>query len=81
VLTFKAGEATYFKTFSGSRNRWGDYSNTVVDPANDTDFWTIQEYAATPPGDGFDRWGTWWAKVVPSGAAATKKREGQTTSE
>lgn len=81
VLNFKDGEATYFKTFSGTRNRWGDYSNTVVDPANDTDFWTIQEYAETPPGDGFDRWGTWWAKVSPSGAAAEKKRRGQTTSE
>jgi hypothetical protein len=84
VLTFKAGEDTYFKTFGFGRNRWGDYSNTVVDPANDTDFWTIQEYAETDSGspESFpDRWGTWWAKVVPSGAAATKKREGQTTSE
>ena len=26
-------------------NRWGDYSSTVVDPVNDTDFWTVQEYA------------------------------------
>ena len=81
VLNFKDGEATYFKTFTGTRNRWGDYSNTVVDPTNDTDFWTIQEYAETPPGDGFDRWGTWWARVSPSGEAAEKKRRGQTTSE
>lgn len=79
-VEFKVGEATYFKTFGGSRNRWGDYSNTVVDPLNDTDFWTIQEYAETPPGDGFDRWGTQWAQVVPPGAAV-KKREGQTVSE
>src|SRR5262249_20880198 len=60
----KAGEAPYFKTFSGSANRWGDYSQTVVDPANDTDMWTLQEYAATPSG-GFDRWGTWWGLIVP----------------
>ncbi len=64
----KAGEAPYFKTFSGTRNRWGDYSHTVVDPVNDTDFWTIQEYAATPSG-GFDRWGTWWGRIVPPAVA------------
>lgn len=61
---FKAGEASYYKTLGGTRNRWGDYSNTVVDPANDTDFWTIQEYASTPVA-GSDRWGTWWAKLSP----------------
>jgi len=60
----KAGEASYYKTFSGTRNRWGDYTGTVVDPVNDVDFWTIQQYAATPSG-GTDRWGTWWGKVVP----------------
>ena len=61
---FKAGEAKYFKTFSGTRNRWGDYSNTQVDPIDDTAFWTIQQYAANPAG-GVDRWGTWWAQVTP----------------
>lgn len=58
----KAGEAKYVKTYSGTRNRWGDYSNTVVDPANDGDFWTIQEYAWTPFG-GNDRWSTWWGRI------------------
>lgn len=75
-MIFKAGEASYFKTFSGTRNRWGDYSNTVVDPVNDLDFWTIQEYAAVPSGS--DRWGTWWAKV---NAPPPKKRRGQVTSQ
>lgn len=65
----KAGEAKYHKTYSGTRNRWGDYSNTVVDPTNDTDFWTIQEYAWTP-GGGLDRWSTWWGGIVLSPAAA-----------
>ena len=60
----KEGEASYYKTFGSSRNRWGDFSNTVVDPVNDTDMWTIQEYAASPSG-GFDRWGTWWGRIVP----------------
>jgi uncharacterized repeat protein (TIGR01451 family) len=62
----KAGEGPYYKTFSGTRNRWGDYSSTVVDPANDLDMWTIQEYAATPVGTGANsgRWGTWWGRVA-----------------
>ncbi|MGH7948488.1 MAG: hypothetical protein ACREQF_04620, partial [Candidatus Binataceae bacterium] len=62
----KAGEASYFKTFSGTSNRWGDYSSTAVDPVNDLDMWTIQEYAGTPSG-GFDRWGTWWGKIAMAG--------------
>jgi Tfp pilus assembly protein PilE len=62
-VTYKAGTASYYKTFSGSGNRWGDYTSTQVDPTNDRDFWTLQEYATTASG-GFDRWGTWWANVV-----------------
>ena len=63
----KAGEGIYFKTFGQGGNRWGDLSATVIDPLNDADFWTIQEYAATPVGngstDGDGRWGTWWGKI------------------
>lgn len=66
--TLKAGEAPYFKTFGGFANRWGDYSSTMVDPLNDTDMWTIQEYASTPLG-GFSRWGTWWGMVSASAGA------------
>lgn len=62
------GDGIYYRT--ASRQRWGDYSATVVDPLNDADFWTIQEYAATPvsPGTtlGNGRWGTWWAKLEVS---------------
>lgn len=65
---YKEGEAPYFKTFGGGSNRWGDYSNTVVDPVNDEDIWTIQEYAGTPSG-GSDRWSTFWG-MVDLGAAA-----------
>ncbi|HEX5736202.1 MAG TPA: C25 family cysteine peptidase [Blastocatellia bacterium] len=71
----KAGEDCYFKTFAGAQNRWGDYSNTVVDPSNDFDIWTIQEYAAasSPPGTctaNTGRWGTWWGRLsfVPTDA-------------
>jgi hypothetical protein len=68
----KAGEASYFKTGSATppRNRWGDYSSTVVDPTNDKDMWTIQEYAATPAG-GNDKWGTWWGRISSLSAAPT----------
>ena len=58
---YKAGQAPYFKTFSGTRNRWGDYTATMTDPEG-TDFWTIQQYASSPTSS--DRWGTWWAKVA-----------------
>jgi hypothetical protein len=63
----KAGEDSYFKDPGGhGGNSWGDYSATSVDPVNDTDFWTIQEYAAArDPVSGAGRWGTWWGRVVP----------------
>jgi hypothetical protein len=70
--TFKAGESPYWKTFGDTRNRWGDYSRTMVDPVNDVDFWTVQEYAGTyvgSPVNNSGRWGVWWAGVqlaVPS---------------
>ncbi|MCX6291170.1 MAG: proprotein convertase P-domain-containing protein, partial [Bacteroidetes bacterium] len=66
---FKTGLAKYYKTYSGTRNRWGDYTLTQVDPANDNDFWTLQEYTITPSG-GYDRWGTWWANVSATSTLA-----------
>lgn len=66
----KPGTGQYYKTFDGDRNRWGDYSNTVVDPLNDVDMWTIQEYASTPASNCFSncaRWGTWWGRVTADG--------------
>jgi hypothetical protein len=73
---FKAGEDSYFRDLGHGSNRWGDYSATTVDPVNDTDLWTIQEYAMTrdpsnPTRGGesvASRWGTWWARVVPEAA-------------
>ena len=61
----KAGEGPYDKDFGAGRNRWGDYSATVVDPVNDTDMWTLQEFAAAPSGTGAGsgRWGVWWGRV------------------
>jgi hypothetical protein len=59
----KAGVDSYYKTDTGGRNRWGDYTMTVVDPVNDISLWTIQQYAAAS--DSVDRWGTWWGRVDP----------------
>jgi PKD repeat protein len=58
---FIDGLAPYFKTYGGDRNRWGDYTATMIDPADDLDFWTIQQYADLPASQ--DRWATWWAMV------------------
>ena len=45
-MILKQGVGTYFVTFSGTENRWGDYSATSVDPADPSIFWTIQEWAS-----------------------------------
>lgn len=57
-FVYKAGEASYFKTFGGSSNRWGDYTSVCVDPNDDMNFWTAQQYAKTG-----NLWGTWWAGI------------------
>jgi hypothetical protein len=63
-VLLKAGVASYYRTNSAGQNLWGDYSATMVDPLNDTDFWTIQEYAEAPNG-ATPRWGTWWGRISP----------------
>lgn len=52
VTTFQApvvqttGAGIYFRDGGTNRNRWGDYSSTVIDPSNACSFWTFQEYVA-----------------------------------
>jgi hypothetical protein len=68
-IIFKQGEDYYAKGGGLSLNRWGDYSQTVADPTNDLDMWTIQEYAQMrlvrdlQQTSENSRWSTWWAKV------------------
>jgi hypothetical protein len=69
VALLKAGEASYYKVFDGEDNRWGDFSATVVDPTDDTSFWTLQEYAKLPV-SGRSQWGTWWGKFAPGNPPA-----------
>jgi hypothetical protein len=69
-VVFRAGQANY-SLGSGSgtsrQNRWGDYSATMVEPTNDTDFWTTQEYSETFRQIGAigvtSPWSTWWTLV------------------
>ena len=74
-VIYKAGEDCYSKDFGSGRNRWGDYSHTMVDPTDDCSFWTIQEYAKlqAPPtvGGSTSKWGTWWARVNAVSSCAT----------
>jgi hypothetical protein len=45
-LVLRLGAGHYYRTDSNSRNRWGDYSATVIDPADPCTFWTFQEFVA-----------------------------------
>jgi hypothetical protein len=56
---YRHGLNSYYQTFSGSKNRWGDYSGTCVDPKNDMDFYTVQESVPVTQ----NLWDTWWAHV------------------
>jgi hypothetical protein len=44
-----------------SARRWGDYSTTIVDPGDDSSFWTIQEATAE------NHWVAWWGKITIKG--------------
>lgn len=55
------GLGDYFVDFGSGRNRWGDYSATMVDPEsrNGNHFWTFQELVVTD-----DVWGVQITEVV-----------------
>jgi hypothetical protein len=54
VSLIKAGDDTY----EDSNRRWGDYSNTSLDPTDSLTIWTIQEYAEPHSGANHIVWGT-----------------------
>lgn len=65
-VVLQAGTANYERFDGLGRNRWGDYSATVVDPTNPNRFWTFQERVAAT-----DVWGVQITAVdlaAPSGA-------------
>ena len=74
-VVFRPGQSNYnIGGGSGTarQNRWGDYSSAQTDPLNDTDFWSVQEYAGANRNDFLapsyaGPWETWWALVSPTG--------------
>jgi hypothetical protein len=65
-FTVKSGLDFYVRTFSGNRNRWGDYTGISVDPT-DGSFWIFNQFAdvrgSVDSFGGSGRWGTAWARV------------------
>lgn len=57
---YKPGVATYYQTLGGGRNRYGDYTGTVVDPVDST-FWNFSEWAPAAT-----TWGTVIAHIPTS---------------
>ncbi|MBC7856563.1 MAG: hypothetical protein IAF94_24300 [Pirellulaceae bacterium] len=45
-ILLKAGVDDYERLDGSGRNRWGDYSATVLDPTNRFGFWTFQEFVS-----------------------------------
>jgi Ca2+-binding RTX toxin-like protein len=45
-ILLDAGQATYERFDGIGRNRWGDYSATVLDPTRTNTVWTFQEFVA-----------------------------------
>ena len=68
--TLRTGVSYYYRAFGGSKNRWGDYSGTALDPSDHTTFWVFNEYAMSrgsilpqhPTEDG--RWATAWGSFM-----------------
>jgi hypothetical protein len=62
---------------NGTTQRWGDFSQTVVDPADDQTLWTFQEYA-----DAVNSWGVRVMKLIapppatPASASPSSIRRG-----
>ena len=52
------GKGNYVVTFSGTRNRWGDYMGISLDPSDENNIWLYTEYAAAT-----NIWGTWVGKI------------------
>jgi hypothetical protein len=60
LMLLRPGVADYERLGGGPpRNRWGDYSATVVDPTNPHRFWTFQEYVYAE-----DTHATWISELI-----------------
>jgi hypothetical protein len=57
-IALQEGRANYVKTFSGSRNRWGDYNGAWTDPVDENNFWVYTEYVKST-----NTWADWLAGI------------------
>lgn len=62
----KAGAGTYYKTFGGTRNRWGDYSGAWTDPSDPSKTYVMAEYVMST-----NNWGSWIGELTFSNTAAS----------
>jgi hypothetical protein len=63
-LILQQGAGHYYVTFDGTRNRWGDYSATVIDPVDPCTFWIFQEFVAVSAPIGEDVGGRWAVQIT-----------------
>ncbi len=59
VTLLKAGVSDYERLDHNNRNRWGDYSSTVLDPSDPEHFWTFQEFVS-----GSNEWSVQVTEIV-----------------
>jgi hypothetical protein len=59
LMELKRGVSTFVDRDAQGRNRWGDYSQTVVDPSDPLRFWTFQEFASAR-----DQWAVQITEIV-----------------
>jgi hypothetical protein len=62
---YKAGNGAYnpFDSGTSRARRWGDYTQTVVDPCDDMTVWTAQEYTHTGSATNGAQWGISVAQI------------------
>ncbi|MBL8048454.1 MAG: hypothetical protein JNJ45_07205 [Chthonomonas sp.] len=61
----QASSTAYNTGLQSGRYRWGDYSQTVVDPSDDQTFWTFQEYCSAN-----NQWGVRVIQIRPPAPAS-----------
>ncbi len=73
-IELQAGKGNYVKTFSGTRNRWGDYNGAWTDPSDPDNLFMFTEYV-----DATNTWGCWLGgvriKPYPNITASFSKSE------
>ena len=47
TCTLHAGTDWYYRVFTGTSNRWGDFTALSLCPLDEGDFWAVNEYAMT----------------------------------